>query len=33
MILENGIQFYQGELAWAEKMLAGLAKFSNKESE
>ncbi len=31
MILANGLQFYQGELAWTEKMLAGLAQFSTEE--
>lgn len=29
LILENGIQFYQGELAWAEQALVGLARFSS----
>lgn len=32
MILDNGIQFYRGELVWAEKMLADLAQFSNEVS-
>lgn len=32
MILENGLQFYRGELAWAQRMLAGLVQFSGDES-
>ena len=31
MILENGIRFYQGELAWAEQVLAGLEQFSDED--
>lgn len=31
MILDNGLQFYRGELAWAKKMLAGLIQFSKEE--
>jgi len=31
MILENGIRFYQAELAWAEQVLAGLEQFSGEE--
>jgi DNA-binding PadR family transcriptional regulator len=27
MILDNGIQFHQGELAWAEQVLAGLKQY------
>jgi len=33
MILESGIRFYQGELAWAEGALAGLGRFSDDEGE
>ncbi len=31
MILENGLQFYQNELLWAEKIRAGLKEFSHEE--
>jgi DNA-binding PadR family transcriptional regulator len=31
MILENGIRFYQSELAWAKQVLAGLEQFSDKD--
>ena len=31
IILENGIRFYQGELAWAEQVLAGLEQFSDED--
>ena len=31
MILENGIRFYQGELAWAEQVLVGLEQFPDEE--
>ena len=33
MILDNGIQFYRGELAWAEQLLAGLKLFPDEEYE
>jgi hypothetical protein len=33
MILENGIQFYEGELDWATRVLAGLKQFSDGEHE
>ncbi|MFZ6031019.1 MAG: PadR family transcriptional regulator [Chloroflexota bacterium] len=31
MILDNGVHFYQSELAWVEKVLAGLAQFPKME--
>lgn len=31
MILENGIQFYRGELAWTERVLTGLEQFPDEE--